>query len=252
MGREGEQLRAPSTPLSLRTPLTDGSLTAPSSPQSTPSQKEKRSNKTQLPHPITLGKTCRDGRNETNRRRRAETSNVCLSAGTARPPRPGGNGGGSETRRPGPRYLSSRRSQRTGRGAPNKPFGQPVIGRFMSLLVTWNPGRASKGPRNKHHNNTIVRFGPKSLRGLPSSAESSTTKKRSPSIPILRACNQQARRPGCGPAGGANTTARTGDGTATTSNRTNKEPFVRSEETNATSDGIKKRSSVADAALAAS
>lgn len=85
----------------------------------------------------------------------------------------------------------------------------------------WNLGRASKGPRNKHLDNSIVCF------RLPSPAESSTT------IPILRPCNQQARRPGCGSAGPrAEPTPRGMDGTAaTTSNRTtNKEPFVRSSE----------------------
>jgi len=48
--------------------------------------------------------------------------------------------------------------QTHGRGAPNKPFCQPVIGRFMSLLVMWNLGRASKGPRNKHHDNMTCPF----------------------------------------------------------------------------------------------
>lgn len=73
-----------------------------------------------------------------------------------------------------------------------------MIGRFMSFLVMWNLGRASKGPRNKHLDNSIVRF------RLPSSAESSTT------IPILRPAMQPASEAAGlrvrGPAGGANTT----------------------------------------------
>lgn len=113
-------------------------------------------------------------------------------------------------------------SKRTGRGrAKQARLVKPVIGRFMSFLVMWNLGRASKGPRNKHLDNSIVRF------RLPSPAESSTT------IPILRPCNQQARQPGCGSTGPrAEPTPRGMDGTAaTTSNRTtNKEPFVRSSE----------------------
>lgn len=110
-------------------------------------------------------------------------------------------GGGGETRSDRP--LLQDTLQAHGKGAcQTNPFGQPVIGRLMSFLVMCNSTTTALSV---------------SVSRLPPSPPTT--------IPILRPCNQQARRPGCGPAGGANTTPRGMDGTATTSNN---ESFVRS------------------------
>lgn len=129
-------------------------------------------------------------------------------------------GGGGETRSTRP--LLQDTLQAHGKGAcQTNPFGQPVIGRFMSFLVMCNSTTTALSV---------------SVSRLPPSPPTT--------IPILRPCNQQARRPGCGPAGGANTTPRGMDGTATTSNN---ESFVRSlarKKQNATSDGILKKKTI--------